>query len=154
MKQSLVIHKILSLNKSLHRLNANNKYLKDYLKNPAFDFLQTKIMFKHANLNEYFSSYSGMLLYKIDSESSNDKHLNTKEQRLRQHERLLVEIKTEALLIEKHIIASVKFKEVFAKLYKLCSKQLAVVQQEISLLLTAYPKEIKNSKQKMETPFH
>ncbi len=153
MKQSAIIHKILSLNKSLYQLNANSKQLSTLLKNPAFEFLQTKITLKHASLNEHFISYSGMMLYQLRPEEIISKGLNSKEKRLRQHQCLLLEVKETALEIEKNIIASEKFKQIFLKINKLSSKQLGVIQQEINLLLNPAFNEFKK-KRTSETTVH
>lgn len=146
MHQSVITHKILSLNKTLHQLNVNNRKLAAYVNNPTFDYIQTKIMMTHASISEYFEKHSGMKLYEIDHNFNTDKRLNTKEQYLRQHERILVEAKKDATIIESYIDAAENYKQVFYKLYKLFTKQLELVQQEIKLLLNSYSTDF-NTKQ-------
>ena len=63
----------------MHQHNVNNKNLAVYVKNPTFDYIQTKIMMMHASISEYFKKHSDMKLYEIDHNFNTDKRLNTKQ---------------------------------------------------------------------------
>lgn len=153
MNRSAIIHKILNLNERLNQLNNNNSFLSKKIKNPALENFHTKIALKHAVLQKYFKNYSGMKLFKIHQDYTDEKRLTSKEQSLRHHERLLVEIKKEAKEIESNLEGFEKLKATFFKLNQLCCQQLVVIQKEIKMLFENNSTELNFDKNKPSIEF-